>query len=159
MLADVQFVCVCVKTYLDSPWYRRSWQPPSIRPWHRILAAPQTAGASAVQQLAWPYWERSSRRERETILDAVFKQFGESRLQWTDMNTNYNFTNSLIFKLIQYFCSYYMVIENVTPSEWCAEIPPKIPHKAYSHCTSPMILDSSSDIFNLLTKWNALFLV
>lgn len=55
---------VCAKGSLVSPWYRGPWQPPSTRLWHRILAAPQTAGASAVQQLAWPCWERSSRRER-----------------------------------------------------------------------------------------------
>lgn len=58
---------VCAKGSLVSPWYRGSWQPPSTRLWHRILAAPQTAGASAVQQPAWPCWERSSRRERGTF--------------------------------------------------------------------------------------------
>lgn len=50
-------LCVCAKVSVVSPWYRLSWQPPSTRPWHRILAAPQTAGASAVQQLAWPSWK------------------------------------------------------------------------------------------------------
>lgn len=44
-----------------SPWYRGPWQQPSTRLWHRILAAPQTAGASAVQWRAWQCWQRRER--------------------------------------------------------------------------------------------------
>lgn len=52
--------CLCwhlTCAHMISPWYRGPWQPPSIRLLRRILAVLQTTGASAVQQLAWQYWE------------------------------------------------------------------------------------------------------